>query len=85
MTALYDSIGLNYLDLRRPDPRIAAYLDPRIRSGSSAFWAIADVDEGLTRLARDLASGEWQRRYAELVTADAYDSGYRLVVANGQS
>lgn len=27
MTALYDSIGLNYLDLRRPDPRIAAVIE----------------------------------------------------------
>ncbi|MFM5915569.1 MAG: class I SAM-dependent methyltransferase [Chakrabartia godavariana] len=27
MTALYDTIGLNYQDLRRPDPRIAAVID----------------------------------------------------------
>ncbi|MEQ9662079.1 MAG: class I SAM-dependent methyltransferase [Parasphingopyxis sp.] len=27
MTARYDTIGLNYADLRRPDPRIAAHID----------------------------------------------------------
>lgn len=59
---------------RRP----AAYLDPRVRSGSSSFWAI-DAEEGLARLARDLDSGEWARRYGHLLEREACDLGYRLV------
>jgi SAM-dependent methyltransferase len=69
--------GFLYAYWRRP----AAYLDPRIRSGSSAFWAIGDVQAGLQALARDLETGAWDRRYAELLDLDAYDAGYRLVVA----
>lgn len=71
------SDGFLYAYWRRP----AAYLDPYIRSGSSSFWAIGDVDAGLSRLERDLGSGAWERRYAELLTRDTYDAGFRLVVA----
>jgi hypothetical protein len=31
---------------------------------------------------RDLETGEWKCRYAELLALDEYDAGYRLVVAN---
>ena len=62
---------------RRP----SAYLDPRIRSGSSAFWAIGNAEAGLSKLARDLDSGEWQRRYSALLALEEYDAGYRLVVS----
>lgn len=62
---------------RRPH----AYLDPRLRSGSSSFWALGKLEQGLARLARDLADGEWARRHADLLALDAYDVGYRLVVA----
>lgn len=72
------SDGFLYAYWRRP----AAYLDPRIRSGSSSFHAIADEGPGLRKLADDLDSGAWARRYAELLTLDAYDAGYRLVVAD---
>lgn len=71
------SDGFLYAYWRRP----AAYLDPYIRSGSSSFWAIGDVDAGLARLARDLDSGAWGRRYADVLTLDTYDAGFRLVVA----
>jgi hypothetical protein len=57
-----------------------AYLDPRIRSGSSSFWALPDVSEGMERLSRDLESGAWARRYSALLSLDAYDAGYRLIV-----
>lgn len=67
--------GFLYAYWRRP----MAYLDARIRSGSSSFWKIENVDRGLRKLADDLESGEWQRRYSELLTLDAYDAGYRLV------
>lgn len=69
--------GFLYAYWRRPQ----AYLDARIRTGSSSFWAIADAEAGLQRLQRDLESGEWQRRYGALLELDAYDAGYRLVVA----
>lgn len=69
--------GFLYAYWRRP----AAYLDPRVRSGSSSFWAIGDAEDGLQRLRRDLETGEWDRRYAGLLALDEYDAGYRLVVA----
>jgi len=72
------SDGFLYAYWRRP----GAYLDPRIRSGSSSFWAMGNsVESGLERLRRELQTGEWERRYAELLTLDAYDAGYRIVVA----
>jgi SAM-dependent methyltransferase len=72
------SDGFLYAYWRRP----AAYLDPYIRSGSSSFWAIGDVEAGLKNLKRDLETDEWQRRYADLLTLDEYDAGYRLVEAD---
>lgn len=60
---------------RRP----AAYLDERVRSAMSSFWALGDISEGLAKLASDLKSGEWERRYAHLVDLEALDCGYRLV------
>ena len=72
------SDGFLYAYWRRP----AAYLDARIRSGSSSFWALGDTaNAGIERLARDLDSGEWARRYADIVARDDYDAGYRLVIA----
>jgi SAM-dependent methyltransferase len=75
------SDGFLYAYWRRPE----AYLDPRIRSGSSSFRALGDFGPGLARLAADLDSGEWRRRYAGLEEAEAYDAGYRLVVSEGSS
>ena len=72
------SDGFLYAYWRRPE----AYLDARIRSGSSSFWAISNVQAGLRKLRQDLESGVWERRYADLLTLDEYDAGYRLVVAN---
>ena len=61
---------------RRP----TAYLDPRIRAAMSSFWAIGDVSEALGRLERDLDSGAWVERYADLLDREEWDCGYRLVV-----
>lgn len=70
--------GFLYAWWRRPE----AYLDPRLRSGSSSFWALGDAAEkGLVQLAEDLASGAWQRCYAQIMAQDEYDAGYRLVIA----
>jgi SAM-dependent methyltransferase len=72
------SDGFLYAYWRRP----AAYLDAHIRSGISSFWAIQDIKQGLEKLQRDLHTGEWEHRYAELLNLDSYDAGYRLVVAD---
>jgi SAM-dependent methyltransferase len=61
---------------RRP----RAYLDPRIRAAMSSFWLIGDVSAGLAKLAADLDSGAWARRYGGLADAPARDLGYRIVV-----
>lgn len=70
--------GFLYAYWRRP----VAYLDERLRKGSSSFSAIKGADAGLERLHSDLESGEWERRYAELLDMESYDAGYRLIVAN---
>jgi SAM-dependent methyltransferase len=70
--------GFLYAYWRRP----AAYLDERVRSGSSSFWTIGNVEAGLRRLEQDLATGEWERCYGHLLALSAYDAGYRLVIAN---
>lgn len=72
------SDGFLHAYWRRP----AAYLDPYIRSGSSSFSAIGGAETGLQNLKRDLETGEWERRYGELLALDEYDAGYRLVVAD---
>lgn len=72
------SDGFLYAYWRRP----IAYLDPFVRSGSSSFWALgAAAEAGLKKLERDLETGMWQRRYADILARDDYDAGYRLVVA----
>lgn len=70
------SDGFLYAYWARP----AAYLDPRIRTGSSSFWKLPAAQAGLERLERDLASGAWMERYGHLLEQDALDVGYRLVV-----
>ena len=72
------SDGFLYAYWRRP----AAYLDPYIRSGSSSFFLIGNAEAGLQKLRTDLETGAWEGRYAELLTLDEYDAGYRLVVAD---
>ena len=72
------SDGFLYAYWRRP----AAYLNARVRSGSSSFWTIKNAEAGLAKLKQDLDSGDWDRRYGSLRTLDSYDAGYRLVVAD---
>ena len=74
------SDGFLYAYWKRP----RAYLDPRIRSGSSSFWAIGETPPGLRRLEHDLATGRWGQLYADIVSHNFYDAGYRLVIANGE-
>lgn len=60
---------------RRP----AAYLDERVRTAMSCFWAMGDVSEGLAKLANDLESGEWERRHGHFAGLESLDCGYRLL------
>ncbi len=69
--------GFLYAYWRRP----GAYLDERVRSGSSSFWLIENSEAGASKLKHDLETGEWARRYSSLLDLDEYDAGYRLVVA----
>jgi SAM-dependent methyltransferase len=71
--------GFLYAFWRRPN----AYLDPRIRSGSSSFWSIGGAMAGVDRLKTDLETGAWDERYGDLMLLDTYDVGYRLVVSEG--
>jgi SAM-dependent methyltransferase len=70
--------GFLYAYWRRPE----AYLNPAVRAASSTFHVLPDLDAGLAKLAEDLASGAWHARYGDVLEQDAYDAGYRLVVAS---
>ena len=64
---------------RRPQ----RYLEPAIRPGISTFGELdPDVlERGLTKLAGDLESGAWRRRYGGLLALDELDIGYRLLIS----
>jgi SAM-dependent methyltransferase len=64
---------------RRPE----RYLDPDVRASISVLALLDDkvIGPGLDRLARDLESGVWGRRNRAILGLDAYDYGYRLVIA----
>jgi len=72
-----DGFGSAYW--RRPEQ----YLSPAIRGNISILARLdqAVVEAGMVRLARDLASGVWQRRHADLLSRETIDGGLRLVVA----
>jgi hypothetical protein len=59
---------------RRPE----AYLDPEVRRSISVFAKI-DAEVGLNKLARDLETGAWRERNADVLGLDALDVGYRLL------
>jgi len=61
--------------------RPEAYLDEGVRAGISSFSRLPNIGPQLQRLERDLASGNWERRNAELRHLPDLDIGYRLVVA----
>ena len=62
---------------RRPK----AYLDLGIADGISSFRELGRdvIGPGLERLAADLESGEWERRFGSLLELGELDLGYRLV------
>ncbi len=59
----------------------AAYLDAGARRAISSFDKLANVEDDLQRLEKDLAYGTWQATYRELLAAQELDIGYRLIVA----
>lgn len=70
--------GFLYAYLCRPE----AYLDARIRSGSSSCWSIKGLEQGLARLSHDLETGQWDSKHGYLRDQREYDAGYRLVIGN---
>ncbi|MGH3434968.1 MAG: class I SAM-dependent methyltransferase [Sciscionella sp.] len=64
--------------------RPEALLEPAVRDGQSA-WQFLDADtteQGLSRLASDLRSGEWDRRYGALRMAPTYTGPLTLIIAD---
>jgi ubiquinone/menaquinone biosynthesis C-methylase UbiE len=59
------------------------YLEPQVQAGMSwiALLPSSAKERATRRLAEDLASGEWDRRFGHLRSASSYDAGYRLAVA----
>ncbi len=63
---------------KRPE----AYLDMRVRAAMSSFSAISGVSDGIAKLTADLESGEWYRRYSDLLDLNELDCGYRLIAGS---
>jgi Methyltransferase domain len=63
---------------RRPE----AYLDERVRRGSSVWARVGPEVEAraVAALRADLESGAWQERNADLLSLEEADLGYRLLV-----
>jgi hypothetical protein len=73
------SPATRYFDRRTSAP---PFVVGRVAS-VSALQMIPESDRGagMTRLAHDLQSGEWERRFGHLAALDHFDVGYRLVVS----
>ena len=65
--------------------RPEAYLDPDVQAGMSWLAQLPPeaLARGSARLAADLESGAWHRRFGHLLELDTYDAGYRLLIAEG--
>lgn len=65
--------------------RPEAYLDPEVQSGMSWIACLPPAvrSRGTAKLAEDLASGAWDRRFGYLRSMDLYDGGYRIAIATG--
>lgn len=64
---------------RRPE----AYLDRSVRGGMSTFGRIdsSAIADGLQRLEMDLKTGQWKKKYGDLMERSNCDLGYRIVTA----
>ena len=74
--------GFFHAHWRRP----AAYLDERVRNGTSVWARVGEQAERRTveALASDLRSGAWEARNGELLALDEADLGARLLVGGRQ-
>jgi len=68
---------------RRPE----AYLDPRVRAGTSVFSQVssAAVDRAIAALGADLETGRWHERHRELLTKDELHLGFYVITAGTTS
>ena len=62
------------------------YLEKDYRDGTSAFRQLDSSlqEEGLSKLARDLKSGQWDSRYGYLRAETNYNHGYTFVVVRNE-
>lgn len=62
---------------RRPE----TYLDPNVRASISSFALLDErtIARGVSRLAADLESAEWERQFGHVRALEAIDAGYRLL------
>jgi SAM-dependent methyltransferase len=76
---LHCTDGFNEAFYGRPE----ALLDARVRAAQSCWLRIGPHAEAaaVARLAEDLESGAWDARYGALRTLPAYESSWRLVIA----
>ena len=67
---------------RRPE----RYLDPAVRASISALALLpaAVIEPALVRLASDLESGAWADRNRSILSRDAMDFGYRLIISESE-
>ncbi len=63
-----------------------AYLQEPVRRGSSVWARLGEHTErrAVAALARDLASGAWEQRNAQLLELESIDIGARLLIAPGK-
>lgn len=66
--------------------RPEAYLDPVIQGGTSCLALLprSAREAGSRRLAIDLESGEWDRRYGHLRYQQEFDGGFRIAIARSR-
>lgn len=62
------------------------YLDQEFRAGTSAFRLLDTevAEQGLTLLASDLDTGEWDSRFGKIRLEDDYDHGYLFITAKSK-
>lgn len=62
---------------KRPE----AYLNRQVRNSMSSFSKLNKLEEGLSKLEADLASGAWHEKNKEILEMDALDVRYCLITA----
>lgn len=61
--------------------RPQAYLDSAVRECISSFTNLPGMEKGLCTLEKDLKSGHWYQKNANILQMGSYDAGYRLAIA----